>query len=227
MIKSVATIALPAKSRSISASVRLDAMHSIGYGLQGAAAVTPTVSGSTATYRAIVPGTDLTLAATAMGEKESLVLHSASVATSWVFPLRLNGLTPRIESGGSVSFVDGGGSVRATVPPGSMWDSRVDPKSGRRAMSRAVGYELMTVDGGPALRLSVDSVWLSDPARVFPVTVDPTLNLNSSSSTFADSALPGTTPPRRCCVWARRTGRGRRIRSCSSRRSGRRMPGRR
>ena len=37
-------------------------------------------------------------------------------------------------------------------------------------------YEITTVDGGPALRLTVERGWLTDPARVFPVTVDPTNN---------------------------------------------------
>jgi hypothetical protein len=69
------------------------------------------VSGSTATYAGVLPGTDLSVSTKATGVKESLVLHSAKVATSWVFPLRLAGLAPRLESSGSVSFVDGAGVV--------------------------------------------------------------------------------------------------------------------
>ncbi|TML21547.1 MAG: LamG domain-containing protein, partial [Actinobacteria bacterium] len=166
-------------------SVRLDGSHAIAYGLQGAAKVTPTVSGPTVTYPGVLSGTDVSLTTTATGVKESLVLHSAKVATSWVFPLHLQGLTARRESDGSVSFVDSSGAVQAVVPPGSMSDA----KPGKPAVSQAVAYQVTTVGGEPALALSVDSVWLSDPARVFPVTVDPTVSsTNSSSSTFADSA---------------------------------------
>ncbi|HYS36732.1 MAG TPA: DNRLRE domain-containing protein [Pseudonocardiaceae bacterium] len=171
------------------ASVRLDGSRAVGYGLQGAGAVVPSVSGSTVTYPGIPPGTDLLLTTLATGVKESLVLHSADAATSWVFPLRLQGLTPRLESDGSVSFVDGGGTVASTIPPGSMFDSQVDPRSGEPQSSRAVTYQITTVAGGPALVLTVDRGWLADPSRVFPVTVDPTLN--SSASTFAYTAISG------------------------------------
>src|SRR5438874_9291260 len=71
------------------ASVRLDASRAVAYGLQGAAKVAPVVSGSTATYPGVLAGTGLLLTTVPTGLKESLVLHSAMVATSWVFPLRL------------------------------------------------------------------------------------------------------------------------------------------
>ncbi len=172
-------------------SVSLDGSHAVAYGLAGAAGVAPTVAGSTVSYPGVLAGTDLSLTTTATGVKESLVLRSAAVATSWVFPLRLQGLSGRLESDGSVSFVDGAGVVRATVPPGSMSDSKVDPGTGQPATSQGVSYQLITVAGGPALRMSVDATWLADPARVFPVTVDPTVNTTASASTFADSTVPG------------------------------------
>jgi hypothetical protein len=48
-------------------SFRLDGSHSIGYGLQGAAPVAPTVSGSTVTFPGAWAGTDLSLTTTATG----------------------------------------------------------------------------------------------------------------------------------------------------------------
>ncbi len=172
-------------------SVRVDAGHSVGYGLSGAAKVTPTVSGSTVTYAGVLPGTDVVLTSRPGGEEESLVLHSADVATSWVFPLRLQGVSPRLNADGSVDFLDGGGGVVASIPHGVMSDSKFDPRSGQPASSRAVSYSLTTVAGGPALVMSVDPGWLADPARVFPVVVDPSLNLTSGFSTFAATSLPG------------------------------------
>jgi large repetitive protein len=164
-------------------SVTVDASHAVALGLQGAAAVTPKVSGSMLTYPSVLPGTDLALTTLPTGVEQSLILRSAA-ASSWVFPLRLRGLTARLESGGSVSFVDSAGSVRASVPLGTAWDSA-------GATSAAVGYRLTTVAGSPALVVSVDSGWLRDPTRVFPVTVDPPVSTYSMSSTFADSALSG------------------------------------
>ncbi|MEV4760629.1 LamG-like jellyroll fold domain-containing protein [Micromonospora sp. NPDC049559] len=173
------------------ASLRLDVDHAFAYGLRGAAAVAPEPSGESLTYRGVLPGVDVRLSATASGVKESLVLHSADAGNSWVFPLRLKGLTPRLEAGGSVSLRDTAGAVRLTIPPGYMEDSRFDRQSGDFTRSNGVSYQLVTSDGGPALRVTVDEAWLRDPARVFPVTVDPTANLIGSTDTYARNDQSG------------------------------------
>ncbi|WP_229402675.1 polymorphic toxin-type HINT domain-containing protein, partial [Micromonospora okii] len=49
-------------------------------------------------------------------------------------------------------------------------------------------YQLLTVGGKPTLRLSVDDGWLRDPARVYPVRVDPTIELPVAEGA-ADSAM--------------------------------------
>jgi RHS repeat-associated protein len=173
------------------ASVRIDAAHSVSYSLQGAASVPATASGSTATYRGVLPETDLQLSALATGVEESLVLHSAHAPSSWVFPLRLKGLTPRLAVSGAVDLVSGTGAVVVSIPPGSMTDSRFDPSSGEPARSTAVHYQLTTVDGGPALVVSADHAWLQDPTRVYPVTVDPTFDEYTTGSTYAETSNPG------------------------------------
>ncbi|MFF4599833.1 LamG-like jellyroll fold domain-containing protein [Amycolatopsis sp. NPDC001319] len=104
--------------------------------------------------------------------------------------MSLTGLSPRLEPDGSVSLLDGAGVVRQTVPRGYAFDSKVDPVSGVPATTYGVRYELITADGGPALRVTLDSQWLADPARVFPVTVDPTFN-DTPSSTYAEKGADG------------------------------------
>src|SRR6266542_4105956 len=153
----------------------------------GAVPVTPTVSGETLRYPRVSPGVDLVLAATATGFKESLVLYSAQAPSSFVYRLGLQGLTPRLDAGGSVSLVDGTGSVAARMPAGYMEDSRFDPRSGGFTRSNGVTYALTTVDGGPALRVSLDASWLRDPSRVFPVTVDPTTTYGTTGDTYVRS----------------------------------------
>ena len=54
-------------------SVTLDASHRLGFGLAGAAAVTPVVSGSTATYAGIEPNADLSVSTQWDGISETLV----------------------------------------------------------------------------------------------------------------------------------------------------------
>jgi|GEM_PF-685730 len=159
----------------------------LGWSLADAAAVTPEVDGATATYRQVLPGTDLELVARPDGVKETLILASPQAGSAWVFPLTLRGVTARISSAGSVELVDDAGTVLASIPPAYMEDSSVDAKTGLPARSAAVAMELTEVDGGPALKLIADRSWLADPARVFPVRVDPTVTTGPDGDVFVDS----------------------------------------
>ncbi|WP_433040875.1 LamG-like jellyroll fold domain-containing protein [Dactylosporangium sp. CS-033363] len=174
-------------------SLQFDAAHRFAFRLSGAADVPATIDGDTATYSGVLPGTDLRLRMMPRGLKETIVLHSADAADTWTFPLALQGLTARAELDGSISLVDGAGVVTGTVPAGYMVDSNVDPHTGDPARSNAVTYRLTTVDGAPALQVSVDTAWLQDPARVFPVFVDPTVapSWNTSSDTYVEPSNPG------------------------------------
>jgi RHS repeat-associated protein len=180
----------PSASDAALATVRLDGLRGLSYSLLGAANVAPEVAGSTATYHNALPDTDLVLRAVADGVKETLILRSAR-ATSWTFPLRLDGLAPRLEPDGSVSLVDRAGTVAGRIPSGFLADSRYDPHSNEPAESNGVRYEIVTVAGGPALRVSVDRAWLSDPRRVFPVQFDPTFTVGTSATTYAETTNPG------------------------------------
>nr|WSW68819.1 polymorphic toxin type 24 domain-containing protein [Streptomyces sp. NBC_00995] len=173
------------------ASVDFGAGRRLAYSLGGAKKAAATVDAeNTATYADVLPDTDLLLSPLAEGFKERLVLRSADAPNSWLFPLDVQGLTPRIAGNGDVEFTDGDGEVTATIPHAFMEDSRIDPRSGDAAISRAVDYTLTTTaDGKPALRLTADRAWLDDPARAYPVTVDPTIT--AGNSTYAQSTIGG------------------------------------
>lgn len=152
-----------------SALVRVDLGndHAISYGLRDVANVPGEASGSHITFRGVRPGTDLRLTATRAGVKEDLLLASAAAQSSYTFTLQLKGLTPRLDSLGGIEFVDGG-KVVATMPAGVM-----DDAAGAR--SNGVKYSLDKASGDTwSLRVDADQTWLRDPARVFPVTLDPT-----------------------------------------------------
>ncbi|OXM61365.1 LamG-like jellyroll fold domain-containing protein [Amycolatopsis vastitatis] len=170
-------------------SVPLSGGASIGFSLQDTASAAGQPSGSAITYPAALPHADLKYQATAVGAKETLVLHDASAPTSWSFPLHLTGVTAKLGADGrSVEFSDATGQVVDTITNGFMEDAKIDPRSGDGAMSTGVTYALDTVGGQQVLRVSLDPVWLRDPARVFPVAVDPTVsNLNTTSSTYVMS----------------------------------------
>uniref|UniRef100_UPI0027383244 DNRLRE domain-containing protein n=1 Tax=Symbioplanes lichenis TaxID=1629072 RepID=UPI0027383244 len=143
----------------------------LAYGAEGAAPVEATVSGDTASYRQVWPGVDVELQAQAGGVKETLVLGSAQAPETYVFPLRLTGLTAVLDKG-AVLLRNAEGATVGTIPAGYM----VDAKS---QISHAVTYTLGK-DG--SLRVTVDRGWLTDPARAFPVRVDPPVMANGAAT---------------------------------------------
>jgi YD repeat-containing protein len=159
------------------ARISFDAQHTVSYALTGAAAAAGTTAGASITYRNVRPDADVTESATRTGVKENLILRSARAPGSYVFALRTTGLQPRLADG-AVQFVDGSGAVRGTIPVPSMTDSSGGSSGGSAAghgtLPGAVHYALDAA--GPdewLLHVDLDASWLDDPARVYPVTVDP------------------------------------------------------
>ncbi|WP_307043570.1 LamG-like jellyroll fold domain-containing protein [Streptomyces achromogenes] len=168
-------------------SLATDTKHRVAYALKGAAPVEGTADGSTVTYDQVLPGTDLKLAPTATGVKESIVLDSADAAATWTFPLTLQGLTPvQSTPNGWIDLRDSAGTTVERIPPSYAYDSKVDPRSGDPATTHAVTTELVEDGTGYALRITLDSAWLHSGDRVFPVTVDPTVT-DGWTTTYAES----------------------------------------
>ncbi|MEV6304302.1 RHS repeat-associated core domain-containing protein [Actinoplanes sp. NPDC051861] len=160
------------------ARITLDGGHGLAYGLSGAAPVAGRAESGGVVYPGVFPSVDLRLESLPGTLKETLVLHSADAPATYTFPLRLTGLTAAMVAG-SVVLSDASGRARAVIPPGFMTDSAEDP-----ATSTRVSYHLT----GDALRVTVDTGWLRDPARRFPVLVDPTVGPPVDSAT-ADAMM--------------------------------------
>ncbi|MFI9380090.1 LamG-like jellyroll fold domain-containing protein [Kutzneria sp. NPDC052558] len=165
------------------AQVDFDGDHGLSYGLVGASAAKAEVAGSQVTYRGVRPGVDLVLSPTASGVKEDLVLASAATA-SVEFTLRLKGLRPRVDSDGGISLL-AGDQVVGVVPAGYMTDG---------ATARSTGVRYTVTPNGPAwtLRMDLDAKWLADPARAYPVVVDPSVGKfhTDADDTFVQPGKP-------------------------------------
>jgi hypothetical protein len=161
------------------AKVTFDERHSVAYSMAGVSGGVADAAGSTVTYRGVAPGVDLRLEARPGGLKETVVLASGKAPASFVFPLKLTGLTARLK-GGQVELADETGAVRGVIPAGTSVDAAGKPGE--------VGYELIQQGGGPALKVSVDEQWLRDPKRAFPVEVDPTVQVPVAGGA-ADSGM--------------------------------------
>jgi RHS repeat-associated protein len=142
--------------------------------------VTPRVDGSTVTYAGLAGGADLVYRVTPTALKEQIVLHGRPNGdVSYSFTLRTAGLTARQADDGSVEFVrPSGGEPAFVMPAPFMYDSRDDAKSPYgKAWSGKVTQRLEQHGATTTVTLTPDRTWLANPARRYPVTVDPTIKV--------------------------------------------------
>ncbi|WP_329424839.1 DNRLRE domain-containing protein [Streptosporangium sp. NBC_01495] len=145
----------------------------------------PRIAGESATYPEALPGADLVVSATRTGAEQFLLLDRApDRPLSYSLKLKAPGMRPRQTADGGVELTGraggrAGGEV-VTIPAPVMWDARVDPGSGEHRHRAKVDMRL----SGDELVLTPDPAFLSDPATVYPVTVDPSLNLGQVFDTF-------------------------------------------
>ncbi|WP_344209850.1 RHS repeat-associated core domain-containing protein [Kribbella sancticallisti] len=154
----------------------------------------PTVNGTKATYADVQPGVDLVLDARRNGfENDFIVKQRPATAPVFRIPLRTKGLTPRSLSDGSIEFVDARNVVRSTIPVGYMWDTVTKP-NGDPVNKATVKVTVEQVSRGKAtLVIAPDAKWFMDPARVFPVTVDPTYVTGTTKAVFDTWIRSGVT----------------------------------
>lgn len=180
--------------------------------MHGAADVAPTVDGSTATLDDVAKTDGVTYQALTAGLKEDIHLDTPptdasgtgpATSLSYVYDLATSdGLTPSIDGAGNIDFTAVDGSVPVVIPAAVMHDSAAVP-----AESTAIAYTLAPRDGGWTLTLTPDLAWLDDPARVYPVVIDPTLAKQyDSGDCYIQSAVPDTAECGDGAVWLRAGG---------------------
>lgn len=147
-----------------------DADASVGFSLERpneAGPVEAVVEGGAATFADALPGVDVVYEVLPNGVKETLVLESLAAGSVFRFPVRVRAGFSLAVVDDSVVVADSAGVVRFTFLPAFMDDSA-------GAHSDAV---VMSLDGDTIV-LTADEEWLSDPERVWPVLLDPTLTSN-------------------------------------------------
>ncbi|MDQ1685800.1 MAG: hypothetical protein QOC82_2537 [Frankiaceae bacterium] len=157
---------------------------SVGFVLSGTRGVTAAVNGSTARFHDALPNTDVVEQATDVGVKESLVLASSATGSQWTFtPSLSRGLSLRPASDGGLSVVNAAGVTVWRVPAATVVDA---------AGATSTGVFTLAPDGR-SLTLSIDAIWLTERARAFPVTVDPSVvGVSPSAETYIYSGTPTT-----------------------------------
>lgn len=177
---------------------------------------TPTLDGSTATYANVYPDVDLQLTATADGVREIYVVKTPQAASD----AGLQQLTFGVHAGsgrllsapdGGFDLVNAAGSTVMSADQAVMWDSASTTDDG----SSAAGPDMPTTPaagpadaGAPALgdtvapmketvsghQLTVKPIasMFSDAGTVYPVYVDPALNLTKEQRLHIGSAVIGS-----------------------------------
>lgn len=145
--------------------------HWVAFSLVGARAE-GAFSGQTATYPEALPGVTVSYTAQNDRVKEAITLAGPAAPSTFAFQVETSpGLTARPTEGGEVEFVDADEQVRLSFADPYMYDA----SGTEEAFSEAVEVSFAEGPSGLTLTLTADPVWLADPARVWPVTIDPTL----------------------------------------------------
>ena len=180
------SFAASGSDKALGALASADGSQQVSFSLTGAGSVAASASGSSVTYPGILPGTDVTETATPDGMSESLTLASPAAGTSWTFPLALKGLTASLD-GSTVDLADATGKVVGVIPPATASSGPVNLADPGSQATTQLTYQLVTAGGVTALQMNLDPAWLNAPGRVFPVTVDPTVTLDTQGSTLTQS----------------------------------------
>ncbi|NUT20964.1 MAG: DNRLRE domain-containing protein [Hamadaea sp.] len=162
----------------------------IELGLAGPAAeLTPRLDGSTVTYSDAASGADVVYEVTPTTLQEDFVLAKAPVEPFAVtMTIKTGGLVARQAADGSIEFTGrDGGRVLFVMPAPYMFDSKDDAQSDvGKSMSRKVAQTLTQHGSTAEITIVPDAAWLADPARQYPVTIDPTVKIQPVPSDGQD-----------------------------------------
>lgn len=137
------------------------------------ASVAARSSNTSASYTNAYTDTDVTYTVGAQNVDETLTLHGTDAPAS--FPARVtvdSGSTLRLNADNSILVIGGDGSVQATLPPPWMQDASGDTDQGT---STDIKLAISGSSPNYVVTMTPLASWLDDPARVFPVTIDPSV----------------------------------------------------
>ena len=141
---------------------------------------------NTVTYANAFPNTDLVYVLENNSLKEYIILNNTNAANTFRFSFTLDGVTLR-SMDKYAEFVDENGATLFALDSLFAVDSA-------GVFTDALTYSFTPVTGTNKLTVTVtlDNAYLSDPDRVFPVIIDPTVMISSSET--ADACVCSYTP---------------------------------
>lgn len=175
----------------------------------------PVLDGSTATYPEVLPGVDLSVAASVDGFSQALIVKSAEAADNpelakLDFGLKADGLTMKQDAeAGSLTAVNPAGQTVFATSTARMWDSSgvqadTPARAGARSAARSTAHAEIPTDLTPGtnsstvgvevsperLTLRPDQTLLNSPETTFPVYIDPRVTGTRQAWTIAYKPHP-------------------------------------
>lgn len=136
--------------------------------------------------------TDLEYIVISNNIKENIIVKKQQNNYVYKFTLKLNNLDAfKADDGSIVIFDPTSAEVIYNIPAGYMYDATGEKSS-------LVDYSLLSQGNGKySLTITADNTWINDEKRVFPITIDPTVSVSTSSITDLDlsSASPDRSSP--------------------------------
>lgn len=160
---------------------------------RGASPARAQVTREKATYpRALPGGRDVSIQLQLEGFKETVTVPNPHAGASYIVEMELPAGVVARDAEFGVEFVNEAGAVVANFGDGFAWDATF-PESA--ASFTPVSVRLLSQDLRTAsIEVAVDPAWLSDPERVFPVTIDPEFE-------FWQATQPGIAGPRDAFIY--------------------------
>lgn len=137
---------------------------------------------SSVTYNDVAENTDLQYIVTPNSIKENIIVsNKESVKDTYTFTFETNGLNAEKLDDGGVVFKDENNEIKFRIPRPVMTDS-----------SLAISYDINVVliknaDDTITLEYSPSSEWTSNSNRVYPITIDPAINVEINDNWVNDT----------------------------------------
>ena len=138
------------------------------------------------TYSDILPGTDLKYEVRPEEIKENIIIREPGSITDYIFRIQAKKLTGKQE-GNSVLFTDDKGELVFTLAAPYMYDAAGE-------YSEEIDVVLEDTEKGYQLTFKPDQEWLADPARVYPIVIDPILRTSPDINHIKDSYVSQNSP---------------------------------
>jgi len=180
------TVYLPADIASAPIRIALGSSW-LTFSLQGAKGA-GSMSGSTATYRSVLPGVTVVVEAQADMVEESLVLQGPASQSQFSYQVQMSPGLKLNPAGSGFSVVDSSGQTVFGLTAPAMYDSA---KSGG-ARSSAISLSATKDSKGTTVALKADAAWLGSGARKWPVTIDPTFIIGDLKDCYINAGSPTT-----------------------------------